>query len=284
MKENYKVGDKVKVKTFGERPKGWESHGKMDHLMGKVVELTGVRIDGVYAYDDKHEREWFFRFEEFEPVKNECIVIYRKDNKVIALDKLTGEKKEAKCSPDDEFDFYTGAKLAFERLTNKTVKFKAQIAVWCENEEELKTLFDRAALKKYYDLQFPVRIFIKSDSPSAYTFSINKQYRAKYMKFEYVDFFDVDFSECDNEIKVGDIVKIVDTGKMYPTNSEWVKGHVPELSVYYAYGDSAGYHEGVKKLDGKYIVRYIDGDMVYVQSNTLFGKCYLVHVGGLKKC
>lgn len=47
---------------------------------------------------------------------NECIVIYRKDSDVIALDKRTGKKAIAKCSPDDEFDFNIGAKLAFERL------------------------------------------------------------------------------------------------------------------------------------------------------------------------
>lgn len=53
-----------------------------------------------------------------EPVKaNECIVIYRKGDETIALDKRTGKKAVAKCSPEDEYDFTTGAKLAFERLT-----------------------------------------------------------------------------------------------------------------------------------------------------------------------
>lgn len=47
---------------------------------------------------------------------NETIVLYRKDNRVIALDKSTGEKAEAICSPEDTFDFHTGAKLAFQRL------------------------------------------------------------------------------------------------------------------------------------------------------------------------
>lgn len=47
---------------------------------------------------------------------NECIVIYRKDDKVIALDKRTGNKGIARCNPEDEFNFETGAKLAFERL------------------------------------------------------------------------------------------------------------------------------------------------------------------------
>lgn len=50
------------------------------------------------------------------------IVIYRKDNKVVALDKSTGEKAEANCNPADEFDFRTGAKLAFNRLMGEDVK------------------------------------------------------------------------------------------------------------------------------------------------------------------
>lgn len=49
--------------------------------------------------------------------KNECIVIYRDGNSVIAKDKVTGKKAEAKCHLDDEFDFTTGAKLALERLS-----------------------------------------------------------------------------------------------------------------------------------------------------------------------
>lgn len=285
MKENYKVGDKVRVKTFEERPKGWEIHGKMDHLMGKVVELTDVGITGVFAYDDKHKCEWLFRFEEVEPVKNEHIVIYRKDNKVIASDESTGKQAIAKCSPEDEFDFYTGAKLAFERLTKKKIKFELPIAVWCENRKEIETLFNKAGLNKSdYSLGFPVRIFIDDESPLSYTYSYRKDYRAKRKVFEYVDFCDIDFSECDNKIKVGDIVKIVDTGKMYTTNSEWVKDHVPELAVYYAYGDDGGYNDGVKELNCEYVVRFIDGDKVYVQQNTTIGKCYLVDVDGLKKC
>ena len=47
---------------------------------------------------------------------NETIILYRKDNRVIALDKSTGEKAEAICSPEDTFDFHTGAKLGFQRL------------------------------------------------------------------------------------------------------------------------------------------------------------------------
>ncbi|MBQ0009121.1 MAG: hypothetical protein KBS97_02480 [Firmicutes bacterium] len=51
--------------------------------------------------------------------KNQCIVIYRKENQVIALDKSTGKKAVAKCSQQDEFDFEAGAKIAFDRLVGR---------------------------------------------------------------------------------------------------------------------------------------------------------------------
>jgi len=51
---------------------------------------------------------------------DELIVIYRDGNKVIAANKGTREKAEAKCSPEDEFDFSVGAKLALDRLFGAT--------------------------------------------------------------------------------------------------------------------------------------------------------------------
>lgn len=48
--------------------------------------------------------------------EQEKIVIYRDDQKVIALDKCTGEKAEARCNPSDTFDFSIGARIAFDRL------------------------------------------------------------------------------------------------------------------------------------------------------------------------
>ena len=46
----------------------------------------------------------------------ETIVIYRKGDEVIALDKVSGKTGVAKCGRKDTFDFATGAKIAFERL------------------------------------------------------------------------------------------------------------------------------------------------------------------------
>ena len=114
----FKEGDKVRVKKFKERPTSLEIEGKMDHLMGKVVKIKSSTPWGEYkVYDPKHHCEWIFGEDDLEPV-NETIVIYRKDREVIAVDKVTGDKAIAKCSPEDTFDFHVGAKLAFDRLMN----------------------------------------------------------------------------------------------------------------------------------------------------------------------
>ena len=73
----------------------------LEHPLKSVVGVTGC-VESKY-------------FELVER-KNETIVIYRKGNEVVALDKSLGKKATAKCSPEDEFDFYTGAKIAFNRL------------------------------------------------------------------------------------------------------------------------------------------------------------------------
>lgn len=113
----FKAGDKVRVKKFKERPYRWNFDGKMDHLMGKVVKIERTVNSRYVVRDSQNDCDWIFRDDDLEPL-NETIVIYRKDNEVIALDKRTGKKSIAKCSPEDTFNFNIGAKLAFERLMN----------------------------------------------------------------------------------------------------------------------------------------------------------------------
>ena len=52
--------------------------------------------------------------------KNPSIVIFRRDRNVIAKNVTTGDEGIAKCSPDDEFVFKTGASIALARLMAKT--------------------------------------------------------------------------------------------------------------------------------------------------------------------
>ena len=51
--------------------------------------------------------------------KNPNIVIFRRGREVIAKDVATGNEGIAKCSPNDEFNFHTGASIALARLMSK---------------------------------------------------------------------------------------------------------------------------------------------------------------------
>lgn len=122
----FKAGDKVRILdgSKAERYTGsWTSF--MDKIVGKVATVERpVRIGDKIGYRVK-EFQYLLDERYLEPAtKNETIVIYRKGRQVIALDKRTGKKAIAKCSPEDEFNFKTGAGLAFERLMSEPPKFK----------------------------------------------------------------------------------------------------------------------------------------------------------------
>ena len=86
-----------------------------DYTMDIKIIKGSCSVGEVFTVEEKY-------FDLVRKAKQETIVIYRNDNKVVALDKTTGEKAEAKCNPADEFDFRTGAKLAFNRLMGEDAK------------------------------------------------------------------------------------------------------------------------------------------------------------------
>lgn len=80
-------------------------------------------------------------FEEDKKMKHEGKILIMvdegNDNKVIARDLKTGDQAEAVCCPKDEWDFYTGAKLALRRLTEKQWSGK----VVCVEDRNAGTFF-----------------------------------------------------------------------------------------------------------------------------------------------
>ena len=114
----FKVGDRVRV-LDGSKISDYTAYWNnflMPTWVGKEARITHrTIINGKPAYVLEGTG---FKWDErgLEPLKNDCIVIYRKGQEVIALDKVTGKKAVAKCSPEDTFDFNIGSKLAFERL------------------------------------------------------------------------------------------------------------------------------------------------------------------------
>ena len=228
----FKEGDKVRVKKFKERPIGWENEGKMDHLMGKVVEIKSSTPWGGYnVYDQKHHCEWNFVEDDLEPV-NETIVIYRKDREVIAVDKATGDKAIAKCSPEDTFDFNVGAKLAFDRLMNGN---KENITVEDMRNRLKSYCFGRRYCggckleSKTYRCGRGAHFMTKDDNGN-YTMSDE----------EIKDAYNIVFGTCIKEskqkethkFKVGDIVKgnSKSDEKYIVTNSNMTRGKVTRVS------------------------------------------------------
>ena len=130
----FKVGDKVKIRQWDDMEKefGLDTFGsinvrfhfceRMRKYCGKVMTITDIWGDN---YTLEGAKSWSFSEDMFEPTTS-TIIIYKKDNKVIALDKTTGKIAEAICGPDDEFDFYVGADLAFERLRGRAPAPKAR--------------------------------------------------------------------------------------------------------------------------------------------------------------
>lgn len=288
----FKKGDRVRIKKFKERPRGWNDCGEMDHLMGKVVEIKDIsRLCGnPLVYDSKNNRTWMIHPNECEPV-NDCIVIYRKDNEVIAHNKVTDEKAVAKCSPDDTFDFETGAKLAFDRLVN-TVR---EVVRPAKPGEYIKIIDHDDNPYNEYKLGDVLKV-VKYTGGDNYIDEKWKAYykdqRCKYAeKGEYVvleNYVPEQKSES-NEIKVGDQVKVIDTGCLFTTAVDRVTKMTndPSILARYAYDDNKGYSKGIRELSDTYRVIAIDDDKkcILIERKGFFGcEVLLIDKKGLKKC
>lgn len=212
-KRKYKVGQRYEVNC--------------DDRKGNIIEITDV--DSQYAYyrtikrqrgimDVFHFFEQGSNFEKsLKPLKNESIVIYRKGQEVIALDKTTGYKAVAKCCPDDEFDFNVGAKLAFERLLG--VEQPKEGDGFCHEFKAGKTyVFRKAILKKY--------LHEKDSGWSNECDGHVVKVRSKRMGI--IDVYDIRPEWCEElDIAIGDMVEVVNTGSTYSTFKHWkgLKGY-----------------------------------------------------------
>lgn len=120
-KHNFKVGDKVEFEKSGVLTVGTideidNTERWRQNILVYSKGMLGHNADTSPKGSRKTYEYWWVKPEELRLINNEAIVIYRKGREVIALDKATGNKAIAKCSPEDEFDFNIGSKLAFERL------------------------------------------------------------------------------------------------------------------------------------------------------------------------
>ena len=158
-------------------------------------------------------------------VGSETIVIYRKDNKVIALDKSTGEKAEANCNPADEFDFRTGAKLAFNRLMGedvkpdngvREVKRKAKVG------EYIKIVDAKPFLIPYENGEIFRVIGVKNSTCDVEN-SVKRCFvwHREYVVLENYKPEEKAQKDDDSEIRVGDMVEVTRSGGCYSTYDTW---------------------------------------------------------------
>lgn len=143
----FKVGDKVRVKS-------WEDICKMTigdnseriygdcHFIKEKKKICGKEVvlklyDGVHFFIKNSNCVWWEWM--LEPCHNNLIHIYTDGTTTTAIlkdGKKTVKTAQAKCPPDDTYDFNIGAKLAFGRLMEaenkavKEVKRKAKVGEW----------------------------------------------------------------------------------------------------------------------------------------------------------
>ena len=113
----YKVGDKVRVRKkleSGNEYDGVVASKGMIQYRGKITTISRILPDRTYFLEEGEKYYW--TDEMLEDVESGVMMIkvYVDGNKVIA--KKDGKVGIARCSPDDKFDIFIGAKLALERL------------------------------------------------------------------------------------------------------------------------------------------------------------------------
>lgn len=218
MKEHkFKVGDRYKSGYFADND--------------AVIEITEISGGTVFYKDVVGESIGLKHFQigsifsaALEKVDT-TIVIYRNDNKVVALDKSTGEKAEAKCNPADEFDFRTGAKLAFNRLMGEDVKSDngvREVKRKAKVGEYVKVVNEKSVFNTYKNGEiFKVTYVTKSGCICK---NSEKQYglcHSEYVVLENYKPEEKVQEQNDSEIHVGDMVEVTHSGRCYSIYDTW---------------------------------------------------------------
>ena len=282
-----------------------------------VLNLNGNGRSITYCYKD-----WYIEHPSFGNIISadkflvtKPILITRKGRVVTAEDKNTGEKAIATCSPDDTFDFGTGAMIAVARLIAQSDKgitkdaetvlrqllgYDAESPVDIPTEAEPKPFkvgslvtlrpdvipgieYNGLTLLpgEMYDTAFgkPIKV-IRYDSG-------DQTYLCKAEGAERSWWYDSDMLEAWDKSKIyeGDIVRVINTGLNYSTYPRWVGEHIsdPDMAARYCFGSPS--------TDGNYkVIKIAEHEtngrtLAYIEQcdGFVFNKCYLVEVKGLEK-
>ena len=248
--------------------------------------------------------------------KNPNIVIFRRDRNVIAKNVATGDEGVAKCSPNDEFCFKTGASIALARLMSKTpesltddvkAEWKKVLGIK-DSEKRVYTDADRkfkvgdyvtlregiASGKRYGGLTLHsgrMYEYANGKRLEVETASFNENdgmyhYRCKVADGDYFYYTEAMLDKWDeNKIHEGDTVKVVNTGLNYSSYPRWVGKHIsdPYMAARFCFGSPS--------TDKNYkVIKIAEHErnhmpLAYIEETDglSYNKCYLIEVKGLEK-
>lgn len=227
-KRKFKVGDRVVEKINQKKGIVVDFSKDYDNVLVKFGGWNEGHDGRGYTesgktYYGKHC--WYFCEEQLEIIKDETIVIYRNDNKVVALDKSTGDRAEAKCNPADEFDFRTGVKLAFNRLMGEDVKTDngvREVKRKAKVGEYVKIVYAMPCLIPYKNGDiFKVNCVTASGCICKKSEEKVGLWHKEYVVLENYKPEEKAQEEDDSEIHVGDMVEVTHRGKCYSTYYTW---------------------------------------------------------------
>ena len=278
-KHKFKVGDRYKSGYFADND--------------AVIEITEISGGTVFYKDVVGESIGLKHFQigsifsaALEKVDT-TIVIYRNDNKVVALDKSTGEKAEAKCNPADEFDFRTGAKLAFNRLMGEDVKIdngvrevkrKAKVGEYVKIVDAHPYLipYKNGDIFKVISTSKPGVVIEKDGTP------VTSAWHREYVVLENYKPEEKAQEENENEIHVGDMVEVTHRGHCYSTYDTWSGlGNYRQNFVYEASVEDGMVAKvlNIAKHDNPYITL---SDLALIQ-NPKTSQVFIIKIDGIKK-
>lgn len=276
-KHKFNVGDRYKSGYFADND--------------AVIEITEISGGTVFYKDVVGESIGLKHFQigsifsaALEKVDT-TIVIYRNDNKVVALDKSTGEKAEANCNPADEFDFRTGAKLAFNRLMGedvkpdngvREVKRKAKVGEYIKIVDAHPYLipYKNGDVFKVISTSEPGVVIEKDGTP------VTSAWHREYVVLE--NYKPEEKKEDDSEIHVGDMVEVTRSGGCYSTYDTWSglgsyrQNYVKEVSVE---DGMVAKVLNIAKHDNPYITL---SDLALIQ-NPKTSQVFIIKIDGIKK-
>lgn len=235
----FKIGDRVIANCNYE---GYSTKNKKGKVIDIITHVYDVAVEFDEAIENCHAAAGVGKDGHCLYMRDYCLELIPKNNNKIVittdgtetLARLYDGNKViksavAKCSPDDTFDFGTGAIIAFDRLMEdkkaeeKKHKYKAgdKVKVISNTCHHFCEIGETVTL---------TNIFCSE------TKGVNWHIKEHFGYIRDCDFIPYTAEEEKPKIKVGDRVKVVATGALYTTYDKWFEKNAPELAVYYQYG------------------------------------------------